>query len=63
MSQKRTALKGCSDHLSSNVKVQNGTGEKSQFFGRRVIWQVNSKLGRKQTGPQDVIVCRKGSEA
>lgn len=29
LAAKRTALRGFGDHLSSDVKVQNGTGEKS----------------------------------
>ena len=63
LSQKRTALRGFGDHLSSESAKWHWGEIIVGFFGRRVIWQVNSKLGRKQTGPQDVIICRKGSEA
>lgn len=61
--QKRIAIMGCGDHLPSNIKMQNGTEEKSvDSLGRRVIWQLNSKVGRKQTAPQDVILFRTGRE-
>lgn len=59
--QTRTAIMGCGDYLSRNIKMQNGTGEKSvDSSGRRGILALDSKLGRKQ--PHRMCSCSEQEE-